>query len=208
MAVSAPASDEKRERILRAAERLFDRQGYAGTTIDQIVGELGVTKPFVYYYFHNKLDIFETLSWKPTVDALTVLDFPPEDTRPAHVKLAQGLEQLVRFTLLNHPAASFPYREPQVYRPEYRQAERRLIAHFYGNMRTLMEQGRASGHLHFNETLLTALSAVAVPAFIHSWYRPDGRLSVEELVRELAPLTWRVIGLRDGPDAAGPLLRR
>jgi AcrR family transcriptional regulator len=202
MAASAPATDEKRERILRAAERLFDLQGYAGTTIDQIASELGVTKPFIYYYFHNKLDIFETLSWKPTVDARTALDFAPDDARPAHVKLARGLEQIVRFTLLNHPAASFPYREPQVYRPEYRQAERRLVTHFYGNMQALMEQGRTSGHLHFNETRLTALAAVAVPAFIHSWYRPDGRLSVEELVRELAPLTWRVIGLRDLSDLA------
>ena len=36
-------SDEKRERILKAAEALFDRYGYASTTIEQIVQQLGVT---------------------------------------------------------------------------------------------------------------------------------------------------------------------
>ena len=45
---ATPGSDEKRERILRAAEALFDAQGYANTTIEQIVQQLGVTKPFVY----------------------------------------------------------------------------------------------------------------------------------------------------------------
>ena len=34
-------SDEKRERILKAAEALFDRYGYASTTIEQIVQALG-----------------------------------------------------------------------------------------------------------------------------------------------------------------------
>ena len=38
-------TDAKRERILRVAERLFHENGYADTTMEQIVGELGVTKP-------------------------------------------------------------------------------------------------------------------------------------------------------------------
>ena len=47
-------SEAKRERILLAAQALFHAQGYAHTTMAQIVGALGVTKPFVYYYFRNK----------------------------------------------------------------------------------------------------------------------------------------------------------
>ena len=38
-------ADAKRERILRVAARLFHENGYADTTMEQIVGELGVTKP-------------------------------------------------------------------------------------------------------------------------------------------------------------------
>ena len=64
---STPGTDAKRAQILSTAERLFHAQGYAHTTMEQIVLELGVTKPYVYYYFHNKLEIFETLSWAPTV---------------------------------------------------------------------------------------------------------------------------------------------
>jgi AcrR family transcriptional regulator len=40
---------DKRERILAVAEDLFYRNGFAGTTLDMICAELGVTKPFVYY---------------------------------------------------------------------------------------------------------------------------------------------------------------
>ncbi|MGE8398015.1 MAG: TetR/AcrR family transcriptional regulator, partial [Comamonas sp.] len=92
-------SDEKRERILKAAEVLFDQQGYASTTIEQIVQALGVTKPFVYYYFRNKQEIFETLCWPPTQACFTVLDFADDDMRPPHEKAIDSLQRLIAATI-------------------------------------------------------------------------------------------------------------
>lgn len=189
-------SDEKRERILRAAEALFDAQGYANTTIEQIVQKLGVTKPFVYYYFRNKQEIFETLSWAPTVACFTAMDFAEDDDRPAHVKVCEGIERLIRATLEHHPAAFFPYREPQVYRPEYMAAQKQLANHFYDRLCTLLETGRQDGMFVFNDAKITALAACSLPGFLYNWYRPDGRLSADEVAQELSALAYRVLGLR------------
>lgn len=191
-----PGTDEKRERILKVAERLFAAQGYANTTIDQIVRALGLTKPFVYYYFHNKQEIFETLSWCPTVACFTVMDFALDDLRPAQLKVSEGLERLIRATIAHYPAAFFPYREPQVYRPEYLAAQKKLAHHFYDRLCALLEQGRREGSFDFSETRITALAACSLPGFLYAWYRPDGRLGPEEMVRELSRLAWRVIGLQ------------
>lgn len=190
------SSDEKRERILRAAEQLFDELGYANTTIDQIAQRLGVTKPFVYYYFRNKQELFEQLSWAPTVACFTAMDFPEGDSRPAHTQVAEGIERLIRATLAHHPAAFFPYREPQAYRPEYVAAQKALANRFYDRLCALLERGRAEGMFDFNDTKITALAACSLPGFLYNWYRPDGRLSPEEVVRELSQLAWRVLGLR------------
>ena len=189
-------SDEKRERILRAAEALFDAQGYANTTIEQIVQQLGVTKPFVYYYFRNKQEIFETLSWAPTVACFTAMDFAADDTRPAHVKVTEGIERLIRATLAHHPAAFFPYREPQVYRPEYLAAQKQLAHHFYDQLCPLLEAGRQDGMFDFNDTKITALAACSLPGFLYNWYRPNGRLSTDAVAQELTTLACRVLGLR------------
>lgn len=193
---STASTDEKRERILKAAEVLFDQQGYANTTMEQIVSALGVTKPYVYYYFHNKQEIFETLSWRPTVACFTAMDFPEDDHRPAHTKVTEGIERLIRSTIEHHPAAFFPYREPQVYRPEYIAMQKKLANHFYERLCALMEEARADGMLDFKETRLTAQAACSLPGFLYHWYRPDGRLSPAEVVRELSQLAWRVLGLR------------
>jgi AcrR family transcriptional regulator len=189
-------TDLQRERILQAAAQLFAAQGYANTTMAQIVRALGVTKPFVYYYFRDKQEIFETLSWRPAVDCFTALDFAADDPRRASEKVIEGIERLIRATVSHHPCAFFAYREPQVYRPEYIAAQKKLAHHFYDLLCPLLEEARRDGDLDFTETKITALAACSLPGFLYSWYRPDGRLSADEVVAELTKLASRVIGLR------------
>jgi AcrR family transcriptional regulator len=193
---STAGTDVQRERILQVATRLFAAQGYANTTLAQVARELGVTKPFVYYYFRDKQEIFETLSWRPAVECFTSLDFAEHDPRRASEKVMDGLERLIRATIAHHPAAFFPYREPQVYRPEYLAAVRKLANHFYDRLCPLLEEARRDGDLDFRDTRITALAACSLPGFLYSWYRPDGRLSPDALATELAQLASRVIGLR------------
>ena len=193
---STPGTDAKRAQILSTAERLFHAQGYAHTTMEQIVLELGVTKPYVYYYFRNKQEIFETLSWAPTVECFTSMDFADGDPRPAHEKVMAGLERLIRATIAGYPAAFFPYREPQVYRPEYMAAQKRIANHFYERLCSLLEQGRAEGSFDFDDTRVTAQAACSLPGFLYNWYRPDGRMPPEAMVQQLTRLAGRVLGLR------------
>lgn len=181
---------------MEVAARLFFEHGYANTTIDQIAAELGVTKPFVYYYFRDKLALLETLSWGPTVEALAAMDFDADDLRPAHRKLAEGLERLVRVTIEHHPAATLPYRELQVYSSEYRRAHQRLADRFYDRMTALLEQARADGKVDFDDAKVTALAAASIAGFLYTWYRPDGRLARDELVTQLTRIAMRAAGLR------------
>ncbi|RYF33514.1 MAG: TetR/AcrR family transcriptional regulator [Comamonadaceae bacterium] len=196
-------TDAQRERILQAAAQLFADQGYANTTMAQIVRALGVTKPFVYYYFRDKQEIFETLSWRPAVECLTVMDFAQDDKRRAVDKVMDGIERLIRATIAHHPCAFFPYREPQVYRPEYQAEALRLAHHFYDRLCPLLEQARRDGDLDFDDTMVTALAACSLPGFLYTWYRPDGRLGVDEMVAMLSGLAWRVLGLRTSTPSHG-----
>src|SRR4028119_358916 len=54
-------SPEKTAAILDGAMRVFLEQGYAGTTMDRIAAESGVSKPTVYSHFHDKEALFNAL---------------------------------------------------------------------------------------------------------------------------------------------------
>lgn len=50
----ADARDSKRDAVIAAAARAFNRNGYHNTSLDDIATVLEVTKPTLYYYVKNK----------------------------------------------------------------------------------------------------------------------------------------------------------
>jgi TetR/AcrR family fatty acid metabolism transcriptional regulator len=54
-------SDDKRERILQAAVRVFARKGYFGARVAEIAKKAGVADGTIYLYFRNKEDILVSL---------------------------------------------------------------------------------------------------------------------------------------------------
>ncbi|HMM55732.1 MAG TPA: TetR/AcrR family transcriptional regulator [Candidatus Desulfobacillus sp.] len=78
---------ERRGQILRAAVKLFSRNGYYTTTIQQIAREAGVSTGLIYQYFGDKDDIL-FLSLK------LVLDTYEHDIPPQLEGLAQPVERL------------------------------------------------------------------------------------------------------------------
>lgn len=53
----AEQASQTRRRILEAAARVFEQQGFAGARIDDIAGEAGVAVPTVYKTFVNKVNL-------------------------------------------------------------------------------------------------------------------------------------------------------
>lgn len=194
--VETPACIDKRERILAVAEDLFYRYGFAGTTVDMICAELGVTKPYVYYYFQDKHEIVETIAWRASVTCLSTMKFAADDKRPAHVKLAEGLRRWVAACIEHFRGSTLAFRVTASLRPEFRADLRRLANDFYADLGALMEEGRRQGKLSFDDTTVTVMSMGGVVGFMYTWYRPDGRLSPDELAKRLTATLFKMIGLR------------
>lgn len=51
------AREQKREQLLATASQLFNRRGIDGTSLNDIVAELGVTKGAFYHYFRDKTEL-------------------------------------------------------------------------------------------------------------------------------------------------------
>jgi AcrR family transcriptional regulator len=88
---------ERRELIMRAAGRLFARDGYAGTRIDDIAAAAGVTKPIVYRHFESKQALYMALLAKHEADLPTFL----EGVAPVSADSSTDGDALFR-TILEH----------------------------------------------------------------------------------------------------------
>ncbi|MFN9612992.1 MAG: TetR/AcrR family transcriptional regulator [Hyphomonadaceae bacterium] len=105
----AVAAQDRAERILIEATRLFTENGYAGTRMSDIASAIGVTKPIVYRYFDSKQVLFEALVRRVLADqiegACRLIDEHRGPTKPL-------LNQLVRDarSALSAPGALAPWR--------------------------------------------------------------------------------------------------
>jgi len=52
---------KSREKIFKAACRLFAEQGYDGTPTNQIALEAGINEPLIFYHFKTKDGLFTTI---------------------------------------------------------------------------------------------------------------------------------------------------
>src|SRR5262249_32260773 len=59
--VSREHEQRRRNEILRTALKCFARRGYHETTMDDVVGEAGLSKGALYQYFKGKEDLFRGL---------------------------------------------------------------------------------------------------------------------------------------------------
>jgi TetR/AcrR family transcriptional regulator len=57
----ASSKPNGRDRLLEAAAQLFNRLGYASTSVREIVAAAGVTKPVLYHYFGSKEGIYQEI---------------------------------------------------------------------------------------------------------------------------------------------------
>lgn len=74
-----------RQVILEAALEVFSTYGYRGSTIDQIAGKAGMSKPNLLYYFRRKADIYRAVlestlaTWLDPLEKLNADGDPAEE---------------------------------------------------------------------------------------------------------------------------------
>jgi AcrR family transcriptional regulator len=66
--------EEVKKKIIEAAYHLFLTRGYRGTTMDEIAGALGVTKPAIYQYFPGKEDLYAAVAERSRQELKGILE--------------------------------------------------------------------------------------------------------------------------------------
>jgi TetR/AcrR family transcriptional regulator len=83
-----------RKAVLKSAAELFNRKGYASTTVREIVAAAGVSKPVLYYYFGSKEGIFLELVRSPFDKLRAMLVGPEGDEGKPSERLAALFDRI------------------------------------------------------------------------------------------------------------------
>jgi AcrR family transcriptional regulator len=179
---------KRRAQILEKAAHLFCVQGYDSTSMSDIADAVGITKAGLYYFVESKehllylitdygLDLLDETVVKP----LDGIKEPKELLRQLivyHVHMVIHRPREVTIILHERTGLTGTYREKILKR------KKAYIEFVRGILTELQEQG-----------VVQAVDATAATFFllgsmnwIYQWYKEDGRLSEEDLVRNLTDL--------------------
>ncbi len=196
----APRQDRSRrtvERILDAATRIFDEDGYAGTTTNEIAAVAGVSVGSLYQYFPNKDSILVALARRHVADVTTALTALLARTGPDPAAM---VEVVVRFLVDQH-------RHDRLHRLVAHEAPRtpELVAELDAARALLVESAERllAGRLPAGAdgALVASMVVAIVDAAVH-----DVAIRVPERERDaVVALTLTAVGALLGP---GPAARR
>jgi AcrR family transcriptional regulator len=186
----------KRERILEEAVKLFYERGFTGTTLDDIAAELGVTKPFIYTHFRGKVELLAALC-KPTIElSLAAVTNAAAMPGTATELLRHAITGFTKVVLQRQPNIAIYFREEKNLSPGSLAEINALRRQFDHVLSDLLIEGAQNGEFDIQDHSLAALAIGGMISWAYTWYRPEGRLTLEETATHMADLALRMAGVR------------
>jgi AcrR family transcriptional regulator len=166
----------KREAVIRAAAREFNRKGYHNTSLDDIAARLEVTKPTVYYYVTSK----EQLLFECFVAGVEQIRAACREARD----LAQPARDRLNAVLRHYGeavASEFGWcmvrAEDQDLSPAMSRHIKTLKSEIDQAIRRLIREGVQDGSIEPCDPKMTAFALAGALNWIAHWYREDRSLT-------------------------------
>ncbi len=205
----APGFESAREEILAAAARLFARQGYPGTSMNEVAEACQVSKPSLYHYFKDKHELLVQIceshlrTLAALVDEVIAQDLTPE---PHLRALIAGFVREYGQSQNQHRVLT---EDVKFLNDEDRarllQVERRVVSAFADAVAAVRPEV-ADARLQKPLTMLL----FGMINWTFTWLRPDGELSYEDVAPMVADLFFGGLGAvkhRDMAPVDNPLLQ-
>jgi AcrR family transcriptional regulator len=194
----------KRERILEEAVKLFYERGFSGTTLDDIAGKLGVTKPFIYTHFRSKVELLEAIC-RPTIEmSLAAIADAAAQTGSAADRLFRGVVAFTKVVLTRQANIAVFFREEKNLSAAGLDDINALRKRFDRVLSGLLEEGTNSGEFQIADIRVAALAIGGMVSWAYTWYQPGGRLSIDDVGTHMARYAIGMVGVPAAEVASIP----
>ncbi|BCJ76610.1 TetR family transcriptional regulator [Catellatospora sp. IY07-71] len=184
-----------RERVLAAATELFAEQGYAATSVQQVVDRAGVTKGGLYHYFGAKEDLLIEMYRAVFGERLAALDRIIGQGRDPEWTLRAIIDDIVVGTAAMIKESAAVSRELAAMDSERTQRLQADWRRYQETVRGLIRDAQEAGvFAAVASPEIVSWSIFGVTNSLHTWYRPDGPKAAAAIAKELADLV--LTGLR------------
>lgn len=185
--MSTTASPRSRKaQIDRTATALFRARGYAATSMRELATALGLEAGSLYSHIKSKEEILHRVCFGLAEDFFAGFSAATLASAPLATQLRLAIEAHVR-VLTRDSAASAVFLHEWRHLSEPARTEFLALRDRYeGAFRDLIQRGITTGELHAPDAAFATLTLLASLNWLPTWYRPDGKLTPDEIAHRLA----------------------
>ena len=182
--IGASGKGKRASHVYRIAAEIMCQKGYEGTSMNDIAEAAGLTKAGIYHYIRGKEELlFEIMSYAmDNLDQRIVA--PAQEIADAEQRLRKIVECHTRSLIEGVGAITIVLEEM----PALTAAHRRIIKTrkraYFDFIRDTLQQLQAEGKLRDVNLTTAAFSLIGMILWISRWYRRDGKLPAEQVMRD------------------------
>lgn len=189
----APNYASQREAILAQAAVLFARQGYSGTSMNQVAAACGISKPALYHYVRDKQQLVATIAQEHVARLEAVV----RDVLRLPLEPEPRLRELIMRFMAEYAGAQDAHRvlteDVRYLDTEARErviaAERRVVDAFAAAVAAVRP-----GAETFAMDKPLAMLLFGMINWMFTWIKPDGRLSYDDMAPVVCDLFFGGVG--------------
>lgn len=180
---TARVEGPRRQEILDAGALLMQQRGFVGTTIEDVAAHLELTKAAFYYYLENKEELlFQILSQTLDVTVAKLSEIERSDASPRE-KLDQIVASLVRLMADRPEFFTVYFQEKGHLDVDHLRSITKTERSLVGSVERTYRKGALAKAFRDIDPTAAAYGILGMCVWVHKWYRPGGRLSVESVTR-------------------------
>jgi AcrR family transcriptional regulator len=195
MARTVGSVGERTEGAIRdAALDLMAKRGYEAVSMRDLAAEVGVQPAALYRYFPTKEELLFTL----LLEHMQALAAAWETMRPAAAppsgQLAAFVDNHLRFHVARRHSTHVSNMELRSLSHDRLSQVLKLRNAYEKDLRIILRDGRDSGDFDIDDTGLTAMAIIQMLTGVIVWFRPDERLTVDQVTQTYLKMTMRLVG--------------
>ena len=178
----------RKEQIEKTATALFKTKGFSATSMRDLANALGIEAASIYSHIKSKEEILQRVCFRMAQEFFDALDAAESINGTAKERLQRAIAAHVQVLTKNTAASAVFLHEWRHLSEPHLTEYLSLRDKYEGRFREIIRDGINNGEFAVPDEKFAALMVFSGLNWIHTWYKPEGKMKPEEIADNLSAM--------------------
>ncbi|HET8859120.1 TetR/AcrR family transcriptional regulator [Marivirga sp.] len=175
----------RKQQIIEKATHLFQKQGYAATSMRDLAGYIGIEAASLYSHIKSKEEILQTICFQMANDFFESLEKIELEEMSADEKLKKAVVSHIKVLTKDRAASAVFFSEWRHLSEAYLKDFLTMRNNYENKFVQILIDGHKEGIFKKMDAKFTVLALLSSINWMPSWYKPEGKLSPEDIAENV-----------------------